>query len=348
MSRRAGRRGAVRGLALAAPLLAALVLALPWLWAERRLRAGLDDWEASRTAEGWTVHHAAPVRAGWPFEAALELADVTLSVPDAALPGGLDWHAAGLRLGVALLHPGTLRLAPLGPQRLRAGPLPELALAAARLEAAVALGGPAPVPVLAEDLAVGLPGAPPLRVARLALTVAPGPDAAPLAATLDATGLVLPPGLPAPLGPEVAALSGTARLLGALPPARPGGSPAAAAIAWRDAGGRLALSGVRAQWGPLRLAGGAELLLDGLLQPAGTATVRLAGWSEALDAMVAAGSVPQGAAVAARAVLGLLARTPADGGPPEVTLPLVLGDRTLSAGHIPLLRLPPLAWTGVP
>ncbi len=332
---------------MAVVVLAAAVLALPWLWAERRLGNGLAQWEAQRRAEGWRVQHGAATRTGWPFEAALELADVTLVAPDAVLAGGLAWHAAGLRVGVALLHPATLRLAASGAQRVRVAGLPEVALRAERLEAEVPLREPAPaVPVLAEGVEAGLGGAPPLRVARLALTLAPGAAAAPLAVALDAAGVTLPAGPPWMLGREVAAVSGTVRLLGPLP--ANGVLPAAAAIAWRDAGGRVELAGVQAQWGPLHVAGSAELRLDGMLQPAGTAAVELAGWSAALDAMVAGGSVPEGAAVAARAVLGLLARTPAGGGASVVAVPLVLDGGTVSAGRMPLVRVPALGWAGVP
>jgi hypothetical protein len=50
------------------------------------------------------------------------------------------------------------------------------------------------------------------------------------------------------------------------------------------------------------------------------------------------------AARAAKAVLALMAQTPKAGGPPEVDVPLVLRDRVLTMGRIPLLRLPQLLW----
>ena len=389
-------------LLLLGALLVAAVLTLPWLWAEHRLQAELARWEADRLAEGWDVRHGTPVREGWPLAAALALPEVTLSAPPSVLPGGLAWSAPSLRVSVSLLHPATLALEVAGAQRLRLALLPELAVAAGRMTASVPIAAPAPGPgwapvrIAAAGLAVGLPAAPPVRAGQLELTLAPGPVAAPLAFTLVASEVVLPPGRPWPLGPVLASLTADGALQGALAPPpgavfrsaagpsagaatggaagrgpgatpgsapgpRPGGAPgdgpggaaappsaAAQAIGWRDDGGRVVLSRVQAAWGPLDVTGSASLTLDDLLQPAGSAELRLTGWSEALDAMVAGGTMPGGVAVAARAVLGLMARTPEGGGPSVVALPLLLQERTLSAGHIPLLRLPALAWPGAP
>jgi len=54
------------------------------------------------------------------------------------------------------------------------------------------------------------------------------------------------------------------------------------------------------------------------------------------------------AAVAAKAVLGLLTRVPEDGGAPAVDLPLRLRDRILSLAGYPLAKLPPVVWPPAP
>ena len=48
--------------------------------------------------------------------------------------------------------------------------------------------------------------------------------------------------------------------------------------------------------------------------------------------------------LAATAVLTILARTPDDGGAPEVEAPLTLKGGKLSFGHTPLVKVPNLAW----
>ena len=52
------------------------------------------------------------------------------------------------------------------------------------------------------------------------------------------------------------------------------------------------------------------------------------------------GALTRSAATAAKAVLGLLARLPEDGGAAEVEVPLTLQDRTLAMRQFPLMRLP--------
>ena len=52
------------------------------------------------------------------------------------------------------------------------------------------------------------------------------------------------------------------------------------------------------------------------------------------------------AALAAKAVLSLIARAPADGGPAALDASFLLRDRTLTVRGMPLLRLPELHWPG--
>ena len=102
---------------------------------------------------------------------------------------------------------------------------------------------------------------------------------------------------------------------------------------------RLALG-----WGPLGVSGNATIGLDEHMQPTGTATVRLIGYDAGLDALASNGAIPQHMARAAKGVLNILARRPEGGGSPQVELPLSLQDRTLAAGHFPLVRLPQFVW----
>ncbi|WP_198371486.1 DUF2125 domain-containing protein, partial [Roseomonas rosulenta] len=78
--------------------------------------------------------------------------------------------------------------------------------------------------------------------------------------------------------------------------------------------------------------------------PQGRGTLRLAGAPAALESMARAGLIDGSAVGAAQAVVALLARTPAEGGPPRVELPVSLANGTVSLARLPLLRVAPIAW----
>jgi hypothetical protein len=61
--------------------------------------------------------------------------------------------------------------------------------------------------------------------------------------------------------------------------------------------------------------------------------------------LVANHAVAPRTALAVNAVLGLMTTIPADGGAPQVELPLALRDRTVTLGQIPLARMPELVWS---
>lgn len=111
-------------------------------------------------------------------------------------------------------------------------------------------------------------------------------------------------------------------------------------------GGSLAIERLALGWGPLGLSASATIALDAQLQPMGTATARVLGYSEALDSLAAQNVITRRTATAAKAVLALIARTPEGGQTPEVEVPLTLQDRVLSMRQIPLARIPPLVWPG--
>ena len=116
------------------------------------------------------------------------------------------------------------------------------------------------------------------------------------------------------------------------------------AAAWRDGGGTLELQHVAVGWGPLALTGSATLALDPKLQPMGAGNARIVGYAQSLDALGASGAIPPRAAFAAKALAGLIAATPENGGPSEIDVPLTLQDRTLAIRQFPLARVPSLAW----
>ena len=351
----------MKRLLLAAVLLVLLVPAA-WLLAEWRFEAAVQDWAAARRTEGWTVRSGPAAWTGFPFRAALVLPDVALSSPGPAattrgahpalapaagpVPGGLDWAVPRLELVVSPLHPLTLGLRPAGAERLRVAMLPPLAVEAEDARVTVPLrtdpgatGGVPAITATVAALRLAGPGGGAASTGALSLFLAlhpgAGRDAAAVTVQFAAADVALP-ALPLPLR--------TLSLAGALEgPLDPRPTAAATAAAWRDGGGRLLVQRFAAQWGDLAADGSTTLTLDGALQPAASATVRLSGYDAALDALAAAGTIGPGTATVARAVLGLMAQPGGEGGR-SVELPVTWRAGVVSAGQIPLLRTPAVAW----
>lgn len=344
---RAGRL-AMRALLGAAVLLALLAAghALLWFWLGNRLEEGFAAWAAARRAQGWQVEHGPPQRGGWPFAA-------TLALPQFRLEGAAaTWQAESLVLRLSPPRLDRLGLEARGRQSLRLG-LVDFPFTAGRLTASLPIENstlPSEAVVQAELLRVGTPaGEAGIGDARLEfhsrLTAAKGEPA--LALRLAANQVALPPALAeaspivAQLGPSLDRLAADLSLTGPLPP---GGNPARSAAAWRDGGGTLELHSLDLRWGRVSAAAMATMTLDEGLQPMGAGTLRLAGGGEVLDAAASAGLLTPRAATTARTVLALLSRTPPEGGPPRIEVPLSLEDRVLALGGFPLAQLPRWTW----
>jgi hypothetical protein len=344
---RTGARRVASALLLLLVVLAA-VHAGVWFLMSHHLAEGWDRWVRLRQAQGWQVAHGEPSRGGWPLAATLTLPDVRLRDDGGA--GGLAWAVERAVLRVEMADPGRLTVEAPGPGRLRLGGA-EVGYTAALLRARVPLdraGPPAQAEILAGRLRLGLPAGPvDVGSARLDLRtdVAATPAQPALLATLLAEAVEVPGAPPAAFGRRIESLDADIAVTGPVPAA---GRMAARAAAWRDGGGTLELRGLTMRWGPVAAAAAATLALDDALQPAGAGTLRLTGAAEAVDALAEAGLIERRAAGAARALLPLMARRPADGGPPTLDLPVTLERRALALGRIPVTRLPLLDWAAAP
>lgn len=347
---RAGRL-AMRGLLGAAILLALLAAAhgLFWYWLGNQLQDGFEAWAAARRAEGWRVEHGTPQRGGWPLAA-------TLTLPQFRLEGGAAWQADSLVLRLSPPRLDRLGLEAQGRQRLRLG-LAEFPLAADRLTASLPVETSA-LPSEAEAEAANLriltpAGEAGIGDARLELhsrlAAARGEPA--LALRLAASQVALPPAL-AEASPIIArfgrSLDRLAAELALTGPVPSGGIPAGMARAWRDGGGRLELRSLDLRWGRIAATAMATLTLDEGLQPMGAGTLRLAGGGEVLDAAASTGLLAPRAAATARTVLTLLSRTPPEGGPPQIEVPLTLEGGILALARFPLVQIPRWTWPAAP
>ena len=316
---------------------------LLWGWSEMQLESGFGAWQADQRAAGWTVTGDAPSRAGWPLAARLDIAHMAMS---RGAPGVLRWTAGRVSLSVSFTSPGALVIGFGGTQEVRLAGEPPLRFTAAHMDATTPLNPATPadaaVDVAIGDLRAVLPSGA-LTVTRLDLH-----GDARQAFSLSAGDIALPPpaaGASWPLGAHVASAVIAGTVVGAIPAAS---GLAAGAAAWRRAGGRVDLPHVSLGWGPLGITGRATLALDAKLQPDATARLRVVGYDATLDALAAGGSLTRPAAAAAKAVLGLIARTPDGGGAKLVDAPVTLREGRLSVGRFALARLPEWVWPAGP
>jgi hypothetical protein len=324
---------------------AALVIGghtLLWRWSEARLESGFAAWRTAQRQAGWTIVSGTPARAGWPLAARLDIPRMILADGAPGQPAPLRWAADRVSLTVDFSSPGTLVIGFGGTQTVELAGAPPISLTAGHMDATTPLNAATPTEAAMDvdigDLRATLPSGT-LTVTRLQLH-----GDASQAFSLSAGDIALPPPEPGgnwPLGAHIASLVIAGSVIGAIPPT-PG--LYAAAAAWRSAGGRIDLPHVSIGWGPLGITGTAKLRLDAQMQPDATARLRIVGYDAALDALAAAGSLTRPAADAAKAVLGLIARTPDGGGVKLVDAPVTLHAGRLSVGQFPLVRLPELVW----
>ena len=338
--KRVGGLAMRRSLILGAVFLAVIALAdvLVWHWAVGIVARETEAWAQARRAEGWVVRMSAPDAAGWPLAARIHVRDVEVRVPASGLPGGVMVASARASIGVDLWAYRHLEIALDGAQRLQLGASAAIPYTAVRQVIAVDLpetGLASAADIQIEGLsAILAPDAPPVAIGRANGRFVSVAGA--LRGSLEADDIDLPPSpVAAGMGSRIARISLDGALVGA---------PQQTMAAWRDAGGRLTLRQFGLSWGQLGASGSADFHLDDALQPAGSIQADVTGTAETLDALAKAKLLAPRAAMAAKAVLALLQRPQPDG-PPSVSLPLALQDRTLQMGRIPLVRLPEIVWT---
>ena len=326
-----------------------------WRFAISQLRAEFDNWASRTQAAGGEVRFGKVSAGGWPDAATLRIEN--LSVAATGLPsrqgaglGTVRWGAGAVVLRARLTRPDVLEVTPVDPDPIRIGNGPPIPVSTDRLHLRIAMGlngPPRAIDVEAVTLTVSLPGLGLLGIGDLSvhadLKLDAGRDQAAVAFALSAHPVSLPDGIHWGLGPEIAEIVLRGVVNG---PLTTGANVANRATAWRDEGGSLEIHRLAVGWGQTRIEATATLALDEDLQPMGTGTGKIAGFGAALDALAANAVLTRSAAKAAKAVLSLLANTPADGQPEEVEVPLTLQFRTLSVRQVPLTRLPEIDWSG--
>ncbi len=343
-----GTRTAIKLIVLFGGLIGA-VIAYSFYW--NSLAAGLAEgtarWIEARRAEGYAVEHGGLEVRGFPYRLAIEIEQPRLAKPNH--PAAWDWRAEALTgylqpwdLGhVIFVVDGAQQVAwTTDGKRQSARILAEDARASLVLDGA---GQPVRYQGILQSGSFELAGVGPAAFAKALVAGRHnrGEDAERPAGSVDfavhAVELELPAGSGGVLGREVA----LARLNSFLPVAAPGDPTEAALTAWRQAGGTVEVREMELIWGPLEVRGRGGTALDTALRPTGRLDVEIRGYDATLDALAAAGQMPDDNANTAKFALALLAKNGADGRR-FVAAPLVAEDGRLYLGPAEILKLPSL------
>lgn len=318
-----------------------------WLYAAGLMQDAVERWAADRRAGGWTVSHGPVTVEGFPL--ALR---ARIEAPSMARNKDGEFRAWDGPTVTASFRPWDMRRidfsAP-GAHRFRTGPAErrrEATMTARRAAGWASLDAAGRL----QRLSITLEGAAltptrggpetAARTVRLTL-VAPRPDRRTrLRLKVEFADIDLPSTLRPALGRRIEKLVLEAVVKGRFPD----GPLVAALAAWRGDGGVIEVERLELAWAALGIDADGTLALDRKLQPIGALTARITGFRETVDALVAAGRVRPRQALTAKIVLGVLARTPDDGGPPRVTAPLSAQDGALYIGPVRLFRLPVIRW----
>ncbi len=323
-----------------------------WLLGAMIFRDTATAWVDARIAEGWGVEYARLELGGFPFNVEGEFTNPSLISPE----GGarIAWRADRLFARARPWSPSTVTVDFSGPSHavdiIADGAMRSYAGGANKLDVTVSGGGPIPelVKISAEDIYLKGERGDAISVYRLNLETAWRPDPRADAKTstfdlmLNSQGLRLPDALDLPLGNRVAELSAEAYIRGNIPIDRP---LAEALTQWRDRGGTLRIPRLVAGYGPLSAEAGGTLALDEELQPVGSLTALFVGFFETVEQLRVKRLIGGREATTAKLMLSAFAKRKRKGGPPTLSVPLNLKNRTLYVSQVPLVEFPEILWT---
>ena len=328
----------------------AVLWVVVWFTLASSMRTQTLAWVEQRRAEGFTVRYTTFELSGFPFMLLATIDEPGLGWPATQAPWA--WQGKRLIMQARPWTPWRLRLALDGAHTVRladAAGSTTYSGAAGTLTLDVVLGGGGPesgqLTVAGLDLSTAA-GTPVIAVERADLGARrgfPEPEdyrASILDVDLTAAGIGLPGDLDLPLGQVIGALRLEAGVRGAVP-----AGPWRESLAkWRDDGGTVEVARLGLAYGPLDVRANGTMALDGDMQPIGAFTAKVEGFFPLVDALKEKGLVRARDAVTAKVVLGVLAKKPADGGPPTLNLPLTVQGRKVYAGPLALAEVPAIPW----
>ncbi len=319
-----------------------------WYFAAGQMRDLVMQWISDSRDAGLTVRHDAIETAGFPALITLNVDRPAVSNPDRPWSWSADRVSFSVKPWDLTLYRVDLPERQVIETRLQDKPWRFVlqtdggfGLAALRLNGALEFAElELEEPVLSTDRT----DSPLYRARRLAAKL-DLPEKRPVLHTdmlVDVTFLVedlaLPARLDGPLGTDVSRLRFDAAMLGDLPD----GAPEVALEDWRAKGGTVNLEWLHVAWGPVDLKSSGTLSLDEMLRPIGALKADIAGYAEVIDAFVGAGMIGEDAGRLFATGLSLIAKKPAAGGPPVISIPLTAQNGHLFLGPFKVVELPPL------
>lgn len=314
-----------------------------WFYARTIALQVIENWTEHRRAEGYTVAYDGPETSGFPL-----LVRAVLENPHLQRDA-MAWRGERLRIELQPWNFRRIRIDLEGKQWItsKAGAA-RMTLAPAEAAVVATLsdsGRLADAALLVRDLTLSDPdGTSLLQAAEVWLeATAPAVPAtshedASMALSLSAADILLPEKVDGPLGRTMSKLRADLQVRGNVP----GGALAEALEAWRRSGGTVDVDWLQVNWGEFDLRAKGTIALDAEARPLGAFSTDIRGYNHALDALVAHAVLEPGAATMAKIGLALLTKSPPEGGPPVLTLPVTAQDGHLYAGPVKLLDLDPI------
>ena len=325
-----------------------------WFFTAQSLLHIAESWLDARRQEGLNIAYGSPTLAGFPRRIAITFPDVVVSGAVTKDRGqSWSWHTASIGVFAQPLVFGRVSVDLAGIHTLTYMGATEASLRIAAKQAAALVylnGAGALTEAQLEITGLSASGRSQVEpwftlehaVADMTVNLPPTTSPSPWSRiSLTADNLTLPDAIPAPLSRTmhkamiVVDIAGEVRRM-----------PLSDALeAWRVSGGALEMRDFALDWPPLSASGAGTFALDPALQPIGAVTSKLRGVPVLIDLLIASGRMPKAEASVVRGILGLMTKTPPDGGAPELPLALTLQDQKVYAGPLILMEMPEMLWS---
>ena len=314
-----------------------------WFYARTVALQAIENWTEHRRAEGYTVTYEGPETSGYPL-----LVRAVLNNPHLQRDA-FAWRGERLQIELQPWNFRRIRIDLDGKQWITpkngADKLTLVPAEAAVVATLSDTGRLADAALLMRDVTLSDPAGTSLLQAAEIWLEATAPAVPPashedasMALSLSAADILLPQQVGGPLGRTLSKLRADLQVRGNVP----GGAMAETLEVWRRSGGTVDVDWLQVNWGEFDLRAKGTIALDAEARPLGAFSTDIRGHNHALDALVAHAVLEPGAATMAKIGLALLTKSPPEGGPPVLTLPVTAQDGHLYAGPLKILDLDPI------
>jgi len=328
---------------------AALVFGLwsfAWYAMSAMVKAEVIGWVEDQRTLGAIVDFTEMKTTGFPSRIILTLTEPRYDGP--AFGDTIEWRADALTVTARPWTPWRLNVdAPGKHKLLMGGGTISLSGVAESLNGDVVLGDVWPEELDLQVQGLSMNGSAPLSADRFNIAFRHDPSTqaggAGVRLHLQGDNLIIPGGLPQPLGERVQTIDMVARVTGSVIP----GPLAQRLPEWRSSGGAIDIERLKFRGGPLGLAAAGALALDKDMQPEGAFTAKIEGLFQVMEILRAKGLMRDSDAVLATMALSALSKRSKNGGASSINLSVTVQDGELSLGPLKVMDMPLFDW-GIP